>query len=263
MPWAAIIPAAIGAAGSIAGGLLGSKGASDASEDAANASIYATTQQKKMWEQQMKMMQPWITQGTAAINQLGSLMAPGGRLYSGTFTPEEFMANKDPSYDWRLQQGLDSLKAQGLAGGSYGSGNMASSLMGLGQNMASQEWMNAYNRWLNQESTLYNRLAGLAGSGQTQSQQLANLGSQYAGNLGNIAMNNANMQAAAGMSGANSWTNALSGAADQLMGGIGKYLSNLERQNLLNSQTGAGAYYGYTPGSSYDGWADYMGGIGG
>ena len=67
-----------------------------------------------------------------------------------------------------------------------------------GQGMASQEYQNAYQRALdaynsqmNLSNVGYNRLASMAGLGQTTANQLSSAAGQYGSNIGNIAMTGA------------------------------------------------------------------------
>lgn len=70
--------------------------------------------------------------------------------------------------------------------------------MQYNQGLASQEYGQAFDRYRAGQSDIYNRLAGISGTGQTQAAQLTGLGQQYAGTVGEIGTSLANAQAAAG-----------------------------------------------------------------
>jgi hypothetical protein len=76
----------------------------------------------------------------------------------------------------------------------------------------------------------YNRLAGLAGIGQTATSQLGSAGQNYASNAGNLLTSGAAAQAAGQMGAAN----ALSGG----LGGLGNTAQNLYALNTIYGQPG-------------------------
>ena len=132
---------------------------------------------------------------------------PGGR---GTAAPasQDWRSLMDPGYEFRKQEGINALMAAGAAAGNFGSGNMGVALQDYGQNIASQEFQNVYNR-----------LAGLSGTGQVQSQQIGNLGISTAGNMGNF-LNQAGQNIAQGQI---AGSNALWGGVRDLSRGLGAY----------------------------------------
>jgi hypothetical protein len=104
-----------------------------------------------------------------------------------------------------------------------------------GQGLAGQTYQDAYNRYNTDQSNLYNRLAGIAGTGQTAAPTLGNAGANYAANVGNTLTGGANAQAASRIAGANARTSGYMGAVNAITGGINNYqqsqlLSQLLRQ---------------------------------
>lgn len=95
---------------------------------------------------------------------------------------------EDPSYQYRQDQSNKALErmmaAQGmtLGGGGYGEINpqVASALQEQNQNLASQEYGNAYGRYNQDNSNIYNMLMGTAGMGQNSTGQMAGAGQNYA-----------------------------------------------------------------------------------
>jgi hypothetical protein len=112
-----------------------------------------------------------------------------------------------------LSEGLKALERSAAARGGLLSGGTGKALTRYGQEAASQEYGNAFNRGLTEynalrarESEEYNRLAGLAGVGGTTAQQLTAAGQNYgtsagnlltgtASNIGNLMMNQGNTAA--------------------------------------------------------------------
>lgn len=101
-----------------------------------------------------------------------------------TFSGEDL--TDDPSYQWRFDQGQKAAERQLAASGKYLTPAASQALAETGQNMASQEYQNAYNRFNNNQDTLFNRLAAISGVGQAQSGQVMNAGANYANSASDI-----------------------------------------------------------------------------
>lgn len=86
----------------------------------------------------------------------------------------------DPSYDFRFREGNKAAERALAAQGKYLTPAGAQALMGYGQDLASTEYQNAYNRYVNDQTNIYNRLANIAGLGQTATGQLTGVGTNYA-----------------------------------------------------------------------------------
>ena len=124
---------------------------------------------------------------TAVSDRLGSQETPSdyGSLLE-RFDLSKF--EEDPSYQYRQDQSNKALErmmaAQGvtLGGGGYGEINpqVASALQEQNQNLASQEYGNAYNRYNQDNSNIYNMLMGTAGMGQNATNTMAGAGTNYA-----------------------------------------------------------------------------------
>jgi len=120
------------------------------------------------------------------------------------FSMDDF--EEDPSYQFRQDEGNKALEramaAQGvtLGGGGFGGVNpqAARALQEQNQNLASQEYGNAYNRYNADQQNVYNRLMGVAGMGQGTTGQLQQAGQAYATNTGqlNTSLAQAQYQAA-------------------------------------------------------------------
>ena len=140
----------------------------------------------------------------------------------------------DPSYTFRQEEAQNALEramaAQGvtLGGGGYGEINpqVARALEEQSQNLASQEYMNAYNRYNIDQQNIFNRLMGVSGMGQGAAGQLAGAGQSYATNVGNLQTGLASAQANAAAARASqpSMFGQILGAGAQL---AGSYFSDI------------------------------------
>lgn len=106
--------------------------------------------------------------------------------------------NADPGYQFRMDEGLKGVQSSAAARGGLLNGGTLKALTKYGQDFASNEYGNAYNRFNNDQSTRFNRLSTIAGLGQTANNTLANAGSNYANNVSNnqLAVGNANAASA-------------------------------------------------------------------
>ncbi len=181
----------------VIGGIASNKAASkqvDAANKAADISNdqYAQTRadQLAQYEQQRVDQAPYRAAGTSALSQLSTGVGEGGR-FSRNFTGADF--NADPGYQFRLSEGEQAVnRAAGAKGGLY-SGATLKALSRFNSGLASQEYGNAYSRFNNDQTTGFNRLASLAGIGQTATNQTGQAGQNAYGMIGQAGQNNANL----------------------------------------------------------------------
>ena len=208
------------------------------------------------YNQGVGYQQPYMQAGTQATNQLAAMYAPGGQYGQ---MPTAAQLQMDPSYAWRFQQGQQAAQnaiAAGLGGASVG-GSALKAINDYGQNAASQEYSNAYNRFMQQAQLQTGALQNLAGTGAGAANQATGLAGQTGANLGNVytgtAANQANLYGQTGTNLANTYTNAgtaLAGNYNALGQNIGQGLVNqgaanasayTNSANLLASLLGQGA----------------------
>lgn len=217
-----MLGALIGAGASIVGGLLGSRSTKKAAQTQADATARASEIQKEMYDQTRKDLDPYRVAGGNALEQMMGKMAPQG-YFNQTYTGQALY--NDPSYQFRLQQGLDAVE-QGSAGrGNLLSGTTLKALNNYAQDYASQEYHNAYNRFNADQTNQYNRLSNLIGMGQNAAVQQGNAGMQTGQAVANNTMAGANAIATGQIAQNNAWTNTLG----QLGTIAGAYYDNRNR----------------------------------
>ncbi|AYA04628.1 DNA transfer protein p32 [Acinetobacter sp. WCHAc010034] len=192
--------AAIGAAGSA----YSSKQSGKAAKAQANSADQASQVQWDMYNQTRQDLSPYSDAGKSALQQLMSKMGEGG-YFNQTYTGQDVY--NDPSYQFRLNQGLGGVQQGAAAQGGLLSGATQKALNNYAQNFASQEYSNAYNRFNADQTNQYNRLANLAGMGQNAAAQTGNAGLQTGQAVANNTMAGANAQAAGAVANANNWNN--------------------------------------------------------
>jgi hypothetical protein len=189
---------------SAVGSFLGAKKQADAVESAADtsaaASRYAADVQKQMFERQLALQEPWRAAGQTALNRLSSGLGTGGefdqRFNMGTF-------QQDPGYAFRLSEGMNALNKTAAARGGMLSGAALRGATRYGQDLGSQEYQNAFNRYYREREAMLNPLQSLAGVGQTSAQSLGGAAASYGANAGNLAMTGGANQANALLAGGN------------------------------------------------------------
>ena len=192
--------AAVGAAGSA----YSSRQASRAARTQAASADQASAIQQANFEQTREDLMPYKQAGDTSLNQLMGQMTPDG-YFNQTYTGQDVYS--DPSYQFRLQQGQDAIQSSAAAQGGLLSGATLKALQNYGQESASQEYSNAYNRFNADQTNRYNRLSNLVGIGQNAAAQVGNAGAQTAQAVANNTMAGANSIAAGQVASANNWAN--------------------------------------------------------
>jgi len=205
------------AAAVVGSSLIGSSASKKAASTQADAANRAADLQMKQFERQVELQEPWRQAGITALNKL----TPLATEYT-PFGMQQFQ--QDPGYAFRLQEGMKALERSAAARGGLLSGGMLKGAQQYGQDLASQEYMNAFNRYQAERNARLNPLQSLAGIGQTATNQLGQAGQTMAGNVGQ-AMGAAAQARASGYV----------GGANALSQGLGTYLNYQQGQNFLNA----------------------------
>ncbi len=197
--------AVVGAAGSAYAG----KQAGKAAKTQADSADRASQIQQENFEQTRKDLMPYKQAGDTSLSQLMGQMTPDG-YFNQTYTGQDIYS--DPSYQFRLQQGQDAIQSSAAAQGGLLSGATLKALQNYGQESASQEYSNSYNRFNADQTNRYNRLSNLVGVGGNAAAQTGNAGAQTSQAIANNTMAGANSIAAGQVGSANAWA----GAANNL-----------------------------------------------
>ena len=177
-----------GAVGGALGGLLeessggGASGAASSAAGAANAAAQQDIDlRRRMYEEDVARRQPFYQAGVNALPGYVSGIAPGGELVRG-FTQADYQA--DPGYAFRISEGQKALDRQAAARGGLISGGALKAAQRYGQEMGSQEYSNAYNRFRDTQGLRRNALAGVVGFAPTAAGSMAAGGQSYATGAG-------------------------------------------------------------------------------
>ena len=213
----------------VANALIGSSAARSAAGTQAEAQQRALDLQALQYQQQRADLQPFVSAGTTAQNRLLDFMglskntgAEGFGRYTKDFSMSDFEA--DPGYGFRLSEGQKQLDRQAAIRSGQISGGALKAAARYGQEMGSQEYTNAYNRYQTNRANQLNPLFNLTASGQASATNQATAAGNYGAQAGQGMTNIGAANAAGTMASANALGNAL-----------GQYLNYSSNQNIADA----------------------------
>jgi len=211
------------AAAVVGSSLIGANAAGKAASTQADAANRAADLQYKQYQEDVARQKPFYDVG---VNALPELVA------ASKYTPfgmQQFQ--QDPGYGFRLKEGQQALDRQAAARGGLISGGALKAAQRYGQEMGSQEYTNAFNRYQAERQARLGPLQAMTGMGQTTAQQIGAAGQNMAGNVGEAYQGAANARASGYVGGANALTS-----------GLGTYLNYRQGSNMVNAMRGGGGY---------------------
>ena len=202
--------------GSLVGGILGSSSAKKAAKAQEQLSREGLALQERMFNRQIELQEPFRQGGLTAQNQILQLLgiggdqnAPGYGSLAQPFGTAQFQ--QDPGYAFRQAEGMKALERSAAARGGLLSGSTMKGIQRFGQDLASQEYQNAFNRYQVERANKLNPLQSLMGSGQSSANVLTGAAGQYGQTGANTLANIGDVRASGYMGSANALSNALSG----------------------------------------------------
>lgn len=244
------IAAGISAATSIGGGLMAKSAAKKASRAQVQAAQDANAAQQRMFEEQNRLQEPFRQGGLTAQNEIMQLLGIGGNKAAAgygslgkSFGQSDF--EQDPGYAFRQAEGMKALERSAAARGNLLSGSTLKGVQRFGQDLASQEYQNAFNRYQVNRSNKLNPLQSLMGSGQSAT----NIMTGAAGQMGQNEASNLYNAGQARASGYIGQGNALNTALGQIGGMVGQLpmqnaMMDYYRGNTFDSSKAKGPGFG-------------------
>jgi hypothetical protein len=202
---------------------MGSRAAGKAADAQAAATDRSAEVQREIFERQVELQKPWLEAGEEALNRLRPLV-----MDYTPFGMQQFQA--DPGYQFRMSEGMKAIERGAAARGGLLSGATLRGTQRFGQELASQEYQNAFNRYGIERERRLNPLQSLAGVGQTTAQQLSGQAGQMGANVGQAIQ-----------AGAAARASGYVGQANALTGALGTGLNFYQSQQLLNRLAPVGA----------------------
>lgn len=233
--------------GSVASAAIGAGASRSAANSQGMSAQAAQNFNIGTYEQTQRDLRPYTDVGHTASAEIQNDLANGslgGTSGIGTtFTPEDYLNNKDPGYQFQLDQGQQALQNSQAAGSGVLSGAALKGLIGYNQGMAATGYQNAYNRWLtsaqfgqnqwlSQQQNRYGILSGQASLGENAASSSGNSGVGYATGGANAALAGGNAAAAGTVGAANAVTSGISNGSGYM------YLNS-----LMNPSSGGSSGY--------------------
>jgi hypothetical protein len=203
----------------VVGSVVSSRASGKAASTQAASADRAADLQREQFERQVELQAPFREAGVRALPELEA---------ASRYTPfgmEQFQA--DPGYAFRMSEGMKGLERSAAARGGLLSGATLKGIQRFGQDLGSQEYTNAFNRYQTERNARLNPLQSLAGVGQTSTNVLGAAGQSMASNVGEA-------MGAAGQARASGYV----GQANALTGALGQYMNynQQQQQNALLSR---------------------------
>jgi hypothetical protein len=229
--------------------LIGAYSSNEASNTQAAAAQQGIDAQERMFNRQTELQEPFRQAGIGALNKLIP-MSDYTKVGMGQY-------QADPGYGFRLSEGMKALDRTAAARGGLLSGATLKGAQRYGQDLASQEYQNAFNRYQIERNAQLNPLQSLAGVGQTATNTLTGAAGQMGQNLATGYGNVANARASGYVGGTNALTSALGTGLNYMQNQ--QLISRLPSNNSLGYgglPSYSGAYGGtqVTPGNFGDGY---------
>jgi hypothetical protein len=222
-----------------------------------NAARDAAAAQEQAYTRQEELQEPFRQAGLTAQNRYMTLLGlqlpegaenvPGLKIdtsspdygkYARDFSMADYTA--DPGYGFRMSEGMKALERSAAARGGLLSGATLKGVQRFGQDLASQEYQNAFNRYQVNRANQLNPLQSLYGGGQTSANVLSNAAGQTGQGLAGSALAGGQARASGYMNMANALNQGLSTGANLYM--QGQYLGGVNELNAART-----AYYGRQP----------------
>jgi len=252
MTWA--VTAVVGA--NFVGGFLQSRAMDKAAEAQTAAQYDAMAAQQAMFERQVQLQEPFRQAGLTAQNRLMTLLGLGpdttAAEYGIATRPFDMQAfEQDPGYAFRMQEGMRALERSAAARGGLLSGNALRGITRFGQDLASQEYGNAFNRFQVERQARLNPLQSLMGGGQTAANTLTGAAGAFGQQMGEGAAALGNIRASQYMGRANAMAGGLQGIGQGIMDYTMLNQQNAFRNQLLNRLPQPGAVPAPAGGSAF------------
>lgn len=266
------IIAGVGGLAKLGSGLYNANQQRIAARDQRRAAEAGQRQLTSSYDQARGYQQPYADAGKVGLDRMVSgnydVNVPTATGVPGPYQAQGFNYAQDPGMAYRMQTGMDAINRSAAGRGVGLSGSTLKALNRFGQELGTQEYGNAFNRYmqgrgqdladyqtnLGQSRDVWGQAKDVYGMGAEQAQRrygrasdLGQMGFQTAGNMSDLASNyGANMAGLTGARGqamaqgrigaANSITRGIEGLADA----PGDYMSAMNTSNYLRGLGGGG-----------------------
>ena len=142
---------------------------------------------------------------------------------------------ESPAYQFNLSQGLNALNKAAAARGGYYNPATLQDISKFTQGTASNEFLNAYNIYGQNQANKYNRLSAQSGAGQNAAVGLGGLGANMATALGGYGANAAARSGGYLADAGAAQAGGIMGLANAVSGGASSIYNNIRMNDIINS----------------------------
>ncbi len=251
---AGLVAAGVGAAGSVATGLIGSSSAKGAASTQAQAAQQAALLQKQQFDETNANLEPFRSVGSDALSVLRTVLglppsasgpngAPGNNpiiqngLGSLVFQPTQAQLEQTPGYQFDLSQGLRGVENSASAQGRGLSGAALKGAAQFATGLANNTLSTQQGIFQSNLANILGPISSLASLGENAAAQTGTIGQASSASIGQSLTGAGNALAAGQVGSAN--------ALGSGLGGIGSAAQNFALFNALggsnsNNNTGTG-----------------------
>ena len=230
------MPLAWAIGGAAVAGLIGANKQASAASNAADMQYRATqdaaAQQRAMFDIQNAQQEPYRQAGYSALSQINTMLPQLNKM------PTAADLRAMPGFEFGLNQGT------GAAGQTMNVGGGGSNVDLARRKFAIDYATNVgLPQYMTQQTNIYNRLASLAGIGQTAQGQSNTLAQNTAANIGQLGIGGASAIGAGQIGSANAMAGGLQGIGNAvtLAGLIRPSGANVSGSNFMNQYNAIGA----------------------
>jgi hypothetical protein len=224
--------------GTVGGALISSKATGKAADQQAKGTADGIAENRRQFDIVQANQAPYLEAGKVALGKLAA---------ENEIPLDQNAIHMDPGYQFGLREGQRAIERQAAAGGGRISGAALKAAAQYGTDYATTGYSTAYARVNQARTDRLNRLAALAGVGQTATDNVSAFGSNMAGRNSALMAAAGDNAGAATMARANIWGN----TGNQLAALYGKYATTPSSPVIegARNQTENFNYYGpgYSP----------------
>jgi hypothetical protein len=203
---------------SVAGGAMQASASRSAASKQADAAQYAADQQREMFGIVNEQQAPYREAGYGALTRIGEMLP----YLTSPITAEEI--RNQPGFEFAIDQGTGAARMNANVGGGGSNVDRAAQKFAIDYTVGT-----ALPQAMAQRTSIYNTLAGIAGIGQTGTQQTGAAAMSAGTNIGQAAIGGASALGAGQI-----------GAANAYSGAIGNIGNAGFMYSLMNRPTGLG-----------------------
>ena len=188
-----LISAGVAAAGAIGGAVISSGAANNASNEAATAAANNNALQSQIYQSNKALIQPYVSQGYAASNELNGFLGLGGSPQASQDALSTYL--NSTGYQFNKNEGMSAITGDKAAAGLLNSGSTLEALDSFGTGLADQYGQQYVGNLQNVSNTGVGAINSLAGAGSNYANQVSannNTAASAAGSAGIYSANATN-----------------------------------------------------------------------